>query len=128
MPAGSDSQWGFTLLSSTPVIVEDLRTETRLRPSTLMRDHGAVSGMSVIIHASGRPYGVLSAHTLERREFTGVDVDFLKSVANVLAAAIERRQLEETCFTPSNANSSVRSGSPRRALPSTRRHWGSQPV
>ena len=95
VPAGSDSQWGFTLLSSTPVIVEDLRTETRFCPSTLMRDHGAVSGMSVIIHASGRPYGVLSAHTLERREFTGVDVDFLKSVANVLAAAIERRQLEE---------------------------------
>ncbi len=93
--AESDSQWGFTLLSSTPVIVEDLRAETRFHPSALMRDHGAVSGVSVIIHASGRPYGVLSAHTLERREFTGVDVDFLKSVANVLAAAIERRQLEE---------------------------------
>ena len=93
--AGSDSQWGFTLLSSTPVIVEDLRTETRFHPPALMCDHGVVSGMSVIIHARGRPYGVLSAHTSERREFTGVDVDFLQSVANVLAAAIERRQLEE---------------------------------
>jgi PAS domain S-box-containing protein len=93
--AGSDSQWGFTLLSSTPVIVEDLRTETRFQPPALMCDHGVVSGMSVIIHARVRPYGVLSAHTSERREFTGVDVDFLQSVANVLAAAIERRQLEE---------------------------------
>ena len=93
--AGGDSQAGFTLLSSAPVIVEDLRTETRFQPPALLLDHGVVSGMSVIIHARGRPYGVLSAHTSEQREFTGVDVDFLQSVANVLAPAIERRQLEE---------------------------------
>ena len=93
--AKSDSQEGFTLLSDAPVIIEDLRTETRFRPSALMRDHGVVSGMNVIIHARGRPYGVLSAHTSERREFSGVDVDFLRSAANVLAAAIESRRLEE---------------------------------
>ena len=93
--AKSDSQEGFTLLSGAPVIIEDLRTETRFRPSTLMRDHGVVSGMNVIIHARGRPYGVLSAHTSERQEFSGVDVDFLQSAANVLAAAIESRRLEE---------------------------------
>ena len=93
--AKSDSQEGFTLLSGAPVIIEDLRTETRFRPSTLMRDHGVVSGMNVIIHARGRPYGVLSAHTSERQKFSGVDVDFLQSAANVLAAAIESRRLEE---------------------------------
>jgi signal transduction histidine kinase len=54
-----------------------------------------VSGMNVIIHARGRPYGVLSAHTSERQKFSGVDVDFLQSAANVLAAAIESRRLEE---------------------------------
>jgi PAS domain S-box-containing protein len=93
--AKSDSQEGFTLLSGAPVIIEDLRTETRFRPPTLMRDHGVVSGMNVIIHARGRPYGVLSAHTSERQKFSGVDVDFLQSAANVLAAAIESRRLEE---------------------------------
>jgi PAS domain S-box-containing protein len=93
--AKSDSQEGFTLLSGAPVIIEDLRTETRFRPSALMRDHGVVSGMNVIIHARGRPYGVLSAHTSERQKFSGVDVDFLQSAANVLAAAIESRRLEE---------------------------------
>jgi GAF domain-containing protein len=82
-------------LSGAPVIIEDLRTETRFRPSTLMRDHGVVSGMNGIIHARGRPYGVLSAHTSERQKFSGVDVDFLQSAANVLAAAIESRRLEE---------------------------------
>jgi len=51
--------------------------------------------MSVIIHARGRPYGVLGGDTTKQRKFTGEDVHFLQSVANVLAAAIERRQLEE---------------------------------
>ena len=93
--ARSDSQEGFTLLSGAPVIIEDLRTETRFRPPALMRDHGVVSGMNVIIRARGKPYGVLSAHTSERREFSDVDVNFLRSAANVLAAAIESRRLEE---------------------------------
>ena len=93
--ARSDSQEGFTLLSGAPVIIEDLRTETRFRPSALMRDHGVVSGMNVIIRARGKPYGVLGAHTSERREFSDVDVNFLQSAANVLAAAIESRRLEE---------------------------------
>jgi PAS domain S-box-containing protein len=93
--AKSDSQEGFTLLSGAPVVIENLRTEMRFRPPALMRDHGVVSGMNVIIHARGRPYGVLSAHTSERHEFSGVDVDFLQSAANVLAAAIESRRLEE---------------------------------
>ena len=93
--ARSDSQEGFTLLSGAPVIIEDLRTETRFRPPALMRDHGVVSGMNVIIRARGKPYGVLSAHTSERREFSDVDVNFLQSAANVLAAAIESRRLEE---------------------------------
>ena len=93
--ARSDSQEGFTLLSGAPVIIEDLRTETRFRPSALMRDHGVVSGMNVIIRARGKPYGVLGAHTSERREFSDVDANFLQSAANVLAAAIESRRLEE---------------------------------
>jgi PAS domain S-box-containing protein len=94
--AKSDSQEGFTLLSGAPVIIADLRTETRFRPPALMRDHGVVSGINVIIRAGSRSnYGVLSAHTSERRQFSGVDVDFLRSAANVLAAAIESRRLEE---------------------------------
>jgi signal transduction histidine kinase len=81
--------------SAAPAIVEDFRTETRFRGSALLFDHGVVGGMSVIIRARGRPYGVLGAHTAQRREFTRVDVHFLQSVANILAADIERRQLEQ---------------------------------
>jgi hypothetical protein len=93
--SGSDSQAGYTLLSEEPVIVEDLRSEGRFGGPPLLHEHGVVSGMSVIISLGGQPFGVLGAHTRERREFTDDDVNFLRAVANVLAAAIERERAEE---------------------------------
>ncbi|MFQ6019393.1 MAG: EAL domain-containing protein [Dehalococcoidia bacterium] len=94
--AKADSQAGYTLISKKPVVVEDLRREKRFRGPPLLHDHGVVSGMSVIIHGKGRPYGVLGAHTTRRRAFTEYDVHFLQAVANVLATAIERKRAEET--------------------------------
>jgi PAS domain S-box-containing protein len=95
LSTGLESHGGFTLLSSIPVIVEDFQTETRFHPPTLFVEHRIRSGISVIIYGRGKPYGILGAHTAQRRKFTADDVHFLQSVANVLAAAIERRGLEE---------------------------------
>ncbi len=92
--AGSDSQAGYTLLSNEPVIVEDLRTETRFDGPSLLHDHGVVSGISVIIGDRAQPFGVLGVHTTMRRTFTQDDIHFLQSVANVLATAIERKWAE----------------------------------
>jgi PAS domain S-box-containing protein len=92
--AGRDSQAGYTLLSDAPVIVGDLRSEARFDGSPILREHGVVSGMSTVIGGRKRPYGVLGAHTRERRTFTEDDVNFLAAVANVLAAAIERERAE----------------------------------
>jgi PAS domain S-box-containing protein len=93
--AQTDSQAGYTLLSSKPVIVEDLRTETRFTGPPLLHDHGVVSGMSVIIHGQNRPFGILGAHTTRPRTFTQNDIHFLQVVANVLATAIERKWNEQ---------------------------------
>jgi PAS domain S-box-containing protein len=93
--ATRDAQAGYTLLSDEPVVVEDLRSEPRFRGHPLLHEHGVVSGMTVIIRPGGRPFGVLGAHTRERRTFTADDVNFLKAVANVLAAAIDRERGEE---------------------------------
>ncbi len=94
--AGINSQAGYTLLSSTPVVVEDLRTETRFDGSPLLYDHGVVSGMSVVIHGKERPFGILSVHAKEIRKFSRDDINFLRAIANVLATAIERKRTEET--------------------------------
>jgi PAS domain S-box-containing protein len=93
--AKTASQAGYTLLSTGPVIVEDLRTETRFSGPPLLTEHGVVSGVSVIIHSQERPWGILGAHTIHQRKFTKDDIHFLEAVANLLAMAIERKGAEE---------------------------------
>jgi len=88
------SQAGYALISTGPLVVEDLRTENRFEDAALLREHGVVSGLSVTIHVNGRAYGVLSAHTERRRTFTEDEVLFLQEVAEVLGAAIERKRTE----------------------------------
>jgi PAS domain S-box-containing protein len=92
--AGTGSQAGYTLLSSAPVVVEDLTTETRFKASPLQQEHGVVSGIEVIIAGYKGTFGVLGAHSGRRRDFTTDDINFLQAVANVLAAAIERQRTE----------------------------------
>jgi PAS domain-containing protein len=104
--AGLDSQAGYTLkagkpvvagdLTHEPVIVDDLRTETRLTGPVLLREHGIVSGISVVIpDRPDRPYGVMGAHTTSHRIFTrDEDGPFVQGMANTLAAAIRHRRAE----------------------------------
>jgi diguanylate cyclase (GGDEF)-like protein/PAS domain S-box-containing protein len=93
--AGKDSQAGYTLFSNQPVVVDDLRTETRFRGPGLLRDHGVVNGITVIIRGQEQPFGVLGAHTTRPRAFTNDDVYFLQAVANVLGTAISRKRAEQ---------------------------------
>ena len=91
-----DTQAGYTLASGRPVIVEDLASETRFTGAPLLKEHGVVSGLTApIAGRDGRAYGVLGAHTAKRRKFNDYDVAFLAAVANVVAGAIQRRQLDQ---------------------------------
>jgi len=93
--AGKESQAGFTLLSDEPVMVKDLRTETRFSDVLLLQDYEVVSGMSAIVRGVERPYGVLSVHSTSARTFAPDDVSFLRAVANVLAEAVGRKRSED---------------------------------
>ena len=93
--AGVGSQAGYTLISEEPVVVEDLSLERRFGPPPLLEEHGVVSGMTVVIAGRGRPFGVLGAHTKEHRTFSEDDVNFLQATANVLALAIERKEVKK---------------------------------
>ncbi|EDX83015.1 PAS fold family [Synechococcus sp. PCC 7335] len=88
------SQAGYTLRSDRPVVVADLRTETRFSGPELLSNHNVVSGMSVIIFGQQQPYGILSAHTTQLRSFSDEDTAFLQSVANLLAQAIEQKHAQ----------------------------------
>lgn len=89
----SESQASYTLRTDEPVIVHDLRKETRFTGPSLLHDHNIISGLTVIIKSGSQNWGVLSAHTATRRDFIEDDVNFLQSIANVLAQAIERHKV-----------------------------------
>lgn len=89
-----ESQAGYTLISRGPVVVEDLREERRFERSPLQEEHGVVSGISVAVYVHGHAYGVLAALSAKKRAFTEDEVLFLQEVADVLGAAIERKQVE----------------------------------
>ena len=90
----ADSHAGYTLRAGEPVVVDELRTETRFKPQ-MMQHYGVVSCMSAIIHGMDRPFGILGAYTTTQRRFTSDDVHFLEAVAHVLAGAIARQRLDE---------------------------------
>ena len=91
----SRTEAGFAILSGQPVVVDDLITDRRFGGSRLHKTHGVVSGISVVIQGSKCPFGVLAAHTAERRTFSADDVRFLQVVANLLAEAIQRVKTNE---------------------------------
>ncbi len=93
------SPGGYALLSGEPVISANISEERRFEiPDVLIR-HGVRSMVNVIIAGKDKPYGVLEVDAREYRSFTGDDVDFLRTYANLLAAAIDRmrwhRELQE---------------------------------
>ena len=93
--SGSNSPAGYTLVSDRPVVVNDLRTETRFTGPPLLFDHGVVSGLSVIIRECERSWGVLGAHTTAQREFTSDDINFLVAISNILSMALDRKAAED---------------------------------
>ena len=61
-----------------------------------MKDHACTSGMNVTIAGrDGRAYGILGVCTVKKRHFNAQDIAFLAAAGNLLAGAIQRRQLEQ---------------------------------
>lgn len=91
----TDSQAAYTLASEEPVLIENLSTESRFSGPSLLTDHDVRSGISTIIGPADDPWGILGVHDTNRREFTENDANFVQSVANILATAIDRHADKE---------------------------------
>jgi two-component sensor histidine kinase len=92
----ADSYARFTLDSPGPVVTPDFAAETRFAVPQFLKEHRCVSGVTAIIAGrDGRSYGILGVSTTKPRHFGAQHVSFLAAVANLLAGAIQRRQLEE---------------------------------
>ncbi len=92
--AGTGSQSGFSILSGEPVVVADLRAETRFQPNQVLLEHGVISGATVIIQGHQRAFGVLGIYTTELRTFSEEEVHFLHTIGTLLAMTVERQRTE----------------------------------
>ena len=95
VPVDDYSQAGLTFRTGDAIVVADLWTERRFQASSLLMDHGVVSGATILIPTRERPFGVFSVHTVKHREFTPDDVQFLLAVAGVIGITVERLKMGE---------------------------------
>ncbi|MDG4650203.1 PAS domain-containing protein [Roseibacterium sp. SDUM158017] len=92
------TQAGYTLSQEDPVVVSDFVTETRLKPSPLLVEHGITCGASIVVGPTDNPWGILGIHDsrTDRCSFDDYDLDFIRSVANIVWLSIRNvRDREE---------------------------------
>src|SRR5690349_1310569 len=56
---------GYALQSGEPVVIEDLLAEQRFQASSVLLEHGVVSGVLVALRGPDLPFGVLSVFTAQ---------------------------------------------------------------
>jgi diguanylate cyclase (GGDEF)-like protein len=113
MPAGTGTHAGYALNRREAIVSQDLRLESRFDSRHLL-GRGMRSGMNAVIEGPEQPYGVLSAHTTRRCDFSEDDLNFLVAVANILSAAVERHRRE--ALTRHQALHDPLTGLPNRTL------------
>lgn len=85
----------IALLAETPFTFGHLEEETRFKATHLLNYHGVRSGAGVVIRTQYAPFGILLAYSSEERVFTGYELAFLRSTANILGEAITRGRTEQ---------------------------------
>ncbi|MCP5005438.1 MAG: PAS domain S-box protein [Planctomycetes bacterium] len=76
-----------------PFVIKDLRSDTAVSASSLLIEHGIVSGISVPMIMGEHVIGVLGVYSDKFTEFTNDDTNFLQSVVYIIASAIENRRV-----------------------------------
>jgi len=94
IPAHEGSAAGYALRANEPVISEDTSEEKRFHIPELLFEHCVRSTVNVVIRGERGPFGVLEVDAQRLRRFGQDDIDFLQNYANLLAAAIDRMNVE----------------------------------
>lgn len=87
-----DTSEAHALKTHEPMISPDIGKETRFKYPSFLTDHGVQAVVNVVI-IGGKdkpPFGILQVDSREPRKFTEEDILFLRSYANLLAAAVDR--------------------------------------
>jgi signal transduction histidine kinase/CheY-like chemotaxis protein len=90
--ADDDTSEGMALKTGEPMISPDIGKETRFRYPPFLTENGvrAVANVIIIGGKDRQPFGILQVDSREPRPFTDEDTIFLRSYANLVAAAVDR--------------------------------------
>ena len=80
-------------LRGQPVIIPDVRSDSRFQYQNAARNEGIVSVLCVPLEVHGKAIGVLRVYTGEEQAFHDDDVHFLTVLASLAALAIENANL-----------------------------------
>ncbi len=94
-PVSREFQAGYTFLTKRRVVVEDYTSDTPFILSPLLEKHKIRSGVTVHIPGHEGTYGVLGVYSSTLRSFSSDDITFLRSIANIIATAMQRKRDEE---------------------------------
>lgn len=92
---GPSTQPGHTLRTGEAAVVEDWSTSSRFERTAALARRGFRSTLCVRIEGPERPYGVVGGFSEHPRAYPQSDIDFVQSLANVLADALQRRHGED---------------------------------
>ena len=90
-----NTQAGHTLRTGEPVVVDDWSSERRFEQSEPLRRRNIRSSVCVRIEGPNRPFGIFGVLSQLPRAYTRGDIDFVQSLANVLADALQRQYAED---------------------------------
>ena len=93
-PVSADSLAGYALRTARARGDRGSRGGDPVSRGPFLDAQDIVSGATAVIHGPAQPYGLLGVYTVAARAFTRDDVNFLQSIANILAAAMERMRAE----------------------------------
>jgi diguanylate cyclase (GGDEF)-like protein/PAS domain S-box-containing protein len=88
--APADSGLRRVLDSGRPLLVEDYLTRDDVDEASVVEDWGLRSGVLAPVVVDGAVWGAVTAHSAEPARFSAVDLDFVGTVATVVAGAVER--------------------------------------
>jgi signal transduction histidine kinase/ActR/RegA family two-component response regulator len=94
LPGNESSPIVAALSSGEPVIIADLKSESRISASPFLAEHGVVSSVTVAIPTRGRPFGLLGVFTTHPRQFNSDEVQFLQAAATAIGLAVERKRAD----------------------------------
>lgn len=85
---------GFEIDGESTILVEDLAEEKRISVPVWMIEEGIVSLLVKAVRSPGEPFGALGVFSRSPRQFSEIEVGFFETVANLVAAALDRDYMQ----------------------------------